>query len=46
MHLMVVLYLLFTWFNSSYKHGYVIDLCHGYFMYLLVTINWIDAIPN
>ena len=46
MDLMVFLSLLFTWFNVGYKHGYVIGFCHAYFMYLLVTIKWMDSRPN
>jgi len=34
---MVVTSLLFTWFNTGYKLGYMISCSHGYFMYLLVT---------
>lgn len=44
--LIVVISLLFTWFNVGYKHGYVIGYGHGYFMYLLVTKRIMDARPN
>ena len=43
---MVVISLLFIWFNVGYKHGYVTSSCHGYFMYLLVIVEWMDARPN
>ena len=43
---MVVITLLFSWFNIGYKHGYMIGYCHGYFMYLLVTERIIDERPN
>lgn len=44
--LMVVISLIFIWFNDAYKHGYMTGSCHGYFMYLLVILKWIDARPN
>ena len=43
---MVVISLLFSWFNVGYKHGYMTSYCHGYFMYLLVTEKKIGARPN
>ena len=44
--LMVVMSLILTWFNASYKHGYTIGSCHGYFMYFHVINKWMDEIPN
>lgn len=46
MDLMVVISLLFTWLNSSYKHGYMISYYYGHSMYLLVTERIMDARPN
>jgi len=44
--LIIVISILFTWFNAGYNLGYVTSYSHGYFMYLLVT-EWImDAKPN
>ena len=43
---MVDISLIFIWFNAGYSHGYVIGSCHGYFMYLLVIVKWMDARPN
>ena len=34
------------WFNVGCKHGYVSGSCHGYFMYLLLIIKWVDERPN
>jgi len=44
--LIVVISLLFTWFNASFKHFYVTSSSHGYFMYLLVIKRMFDARPN
>jgi len=44
--LIVVISLLFTWFNAAYKHGYVTSYSHVYFMYLLVTERIMGARPN
>ena len=44
--LMVVISLIFIWFNASYKHGYMTSSDHGYFMYLLVITKLMDERPN
>lgn len=43
---MVVISLLFTWFNADYKHGYMTGYSHGYIMYLVVIERIIDAKSN
>jgi len=43
---MAVISMIFMWFYASYKHGYMTGSCHGYFMYLLVIVKWMDAGPN
>ncbi len=43
---MVVISLLFTWFNVCYKLGYITSYSHGYFMYLLVIEMIMDERPN
>ena len=44
--LMVVISLIITWFYVGYKNGYTTCSCHGYFVYLLVIVKWMDARPN
>ena len=44
--LMVVMSLLFTWFDACYKHGYMTGYSHGHFMYLLVIERIMEARPN
>jgi len=44
--LMVVISLIFIWFYVGYKHSWMIVSCHGYFIFLLVTIKWMDERPN
>ena len=46
MDLRDVISLIFILFNVGYKNGYVTGSCHGYFMYLLVIVKMMDAIPN
>ena len=43
---MVVISLIVIWFYVGYKHGYMTGSCHGYFMYLIVIVKMMDAIPN
>ena len=43
---MVDISLLFSWFNASYKHGYMTIYWHGYFMYSRVTERIMDVRPN
>jgi len=44
--LIFVISLLFTWFNASYKHGYMTGYFHGCFMHLLVTERVMNARPS